>query len=91
MNTIKDPLIEDCTEGKRVSPQQEDNSKSSSASTFTPKPKAKKPVVSKPPYHFLRTDAGNAELFAALYQNKLRYNHKRKKWLVWRRHWWPSK
>jgi putative DNA primase/helicase len=37
---------------------------------------------------FLQTDAGNAELFAALYRGKLRYDHGRRRWLVWSKHWW---
>ncbi len=37
---------------------------------------------------FPRTDAGNAELFAALYEKLLRYDHKRKRWLKWAQHWW---
>jgi putative DNA primase/helicase len=36
------------------------------------------------------TDAGNAELFANLYKNRLRYDHKRHRWLVWREHWWTE-
>ena len=41
---------------------------------------------------FSRTDAGNAELFAELYGKSLRYDHKRKRWLVWAKHWWiPDK
>jgi len=30
-----------------------------------------------------RTDAGNAELFAALYKDRVRYDHKQDRWLVW--------
>lgn len=41
-------------------------------------------------FPFRRTDAGNAELFAKLYRNYLRYDHKRKFWLVWREHWWEA-
>src|SRR5271167_2887398 len=37
-----------------------------------------------------RTDAGNAELFAALNKDHLRYDHGRKRWLVWRDHWWAE-
>ena len=37
---------------------------------------------------FPRTDAGNAELFAFRNQHTLRFDHKRKLWLVWRQHWW---
>lgn len=45
-------------------------------------------TTSKVKTGFLRTDAGNAELFAALYQDKLRYDHTRGRWLVWGKHWW---
>lgn len=38
--------------------------------------------------HFNRTDAGNAELFAHLYGERLRYDHKRGRWLVWGEHRW---
>jgi putative DNA primase/helicase len=34
------------------------------------------------------TDAGNAEWFAAQYKDKLRFDHRRKSWLIWRKHWW---
>lgn len=34
------------------------------------------------------TDSGNAELFAAAYKSKLLYDHRRKRWFVWRDHWW---
>jgi putative DNA primase/helicase len=34
------------------------------------------------------TDAGNAELFAALHRDRLRYDHKRGRWLEWAGHWW---
>ena len=37
---------------------------------------------------FPRTDAGNAELFAALYGKMFRYDHKRQRWLKWSGHWW---
>lgn len=37
---------------------------------------------------FPRTDSGNAELFASLYGDRLRYDHRRKRWLVWAGHWW---
>jgi putative DNA primase/helicase len=37
---------------------------------------------------FPRTDSGNAELFAALYGTRLRYDHRRGEWLVYRGHWW---
>lgn len=34
------------------------------------------------------TDAGNAELFAELYKEVVRYDHRRGRWLVWGRHCW---
>lgn len=34
------------------------------------------------------TDAGNAELFAALYGDQVRFDHKRRRWLIWQGHWW---
>lgn len=37
---------------------------------------------------FALTDAGNAELFAHLFSAKVRYDHIRKRWLVWMRHRW---
>lgn len=41
---------------------------------------------------FSSTDQGNTELFIAEYQNTLRYDHGRKRWLVWRGQWWePAK
>ena len=37
---------------------------------------------------FARTDAGNGEYFARLYGTRLRYDHRRGRWLVWADHWW---
>jgi putative DNA primase/helicase len=37
---------------------------------------------------FVRTDAGNAELFAFISKDDRRYDHKRRCWLIWRKHWW---
>lgn len=37
---------------------------------------------------FPRTDAGNAEIFAALYGDRLRYDHRRGEWLIYGPHWW---
>jgi putative DNA primase/helicase len=36
----------------------------------------------------LRTDAGNAEMFAFISKDDRRYDHKRHHWLVLRKHWW---
>jgi putative DNA primase/helicase len=36
------------------------------------------------------TDAGNGEFFAALYGSRVRYDHRKKRWLVWRGHWWAE-
>src|SRR5215472_5603658 len=35
-----------------------------------------------------RTDAGNAELFAALFGRRLRFDHARQCWLLYVNHWW---
>ena len=40
------------------------------------------------PIAFHRTDSGNAELFSHLYGNRLRYDHRRRRWLVWAEHHW---
>lgn len=37
---------------------------------------------------FARTDAGNAEMFARVSRDDLRYDHKQRRWLVWSGHWW---
>jgi putative DNA primase/helicase len=37
---------------------------------------------------FPRTDSGNAELFAHLFGDRLRFDHRRKRWLLWTDHWW---
>jgi P4 family phage/plasmid primase-like protien len=37
---------------------------------------------------FHRTDAGNAELFAKLFGENLRYDHASGRWLLWQEHWW---
>lgn len=48
------------------------------------------PEAGPPATRFPRTDAGNAELFAHLYGERLRYDHSRKRWLVWGAHWWEA-
>jgi putative DNA primase/helicase len=45
---------------------------------------------SRGPAIFPRTDAGNAELFAALYGKLLRYDHQRRRWLIWNQNWWEE-
>ncbi len=37
---------------------------------------------------FQQTDAGNAELFAHLYGDRLRFDHMRGRWLLWHGHRW---
>ena len=37
---------------------------------------------------FARTDTGSAELFADLYGSRLRYDHRRRRWLSWQGNWW---
>lgn len=36
------------------------------------------------------TDVGNAELFADLYADRLSYDHRRKRWLLWQGQWWAD-
>lgn len=36
------------------------------------------------------TDLGNAEMFASVNSNDLRYDHSAKRWLIWRQHWWAA-
>lgn len=36
------------------------------------------------------TDVGNAELFAALYGDLVRYDYCRKRWLIWSGRWWRA-
>lgn len=40
------------------------------------------------PDSFHLTDAGNAEHFAITYADKLRYDHRRSRWLEWHEHHW---
>lgn len=40
------------------------------------------------PPRFHVTDAGNAELLGHLYGDRLRYDHQRRRWLLWAGHWW---
>lgn len=36
------------------------------------------------------TDAGSAELFAALFADRVRYNHALGCWLIWQKDWWAA-
>lgn len=33
-------------------------------------------------------DSGNADYFTRLYSDRVRYDHMRKRWLIWDQHWW---
>jgi putative DNA primase/helicase len=35
-----------------------------------------------------RSDLGSAELFAALFRDRLRFDRARQRWLIYRKHWW---
>ena len=37
---------------------------------------------------FARSDAGNGEHFASLCGDRVRFDHRRNRWLVWAGHWW---
>lgn len=39
---------------------------------------------------FHTTDTGNAEWLAELYGDRIRYDHLRGRWLVWRKHYWQE-
>ena len=52
-----------------------------------PEPSPCQPVSKEAP-RFHRTDAGNGELFAHLYGDRVRFDHRRHRWLLWRDHWW---
>jgi len=45
-------------------------------------------VEDTPIHVFPETDSGNAEMFAHLYGDRVRYDWKRTRWLVWDRHRW---
>ena len=36
------------------------------------------------------TDTGNADFFARMYGEQVRYDHARKRWLIWAGHWWTE-
>jgi len=42
------------------------------------------------PCGFHSTDSGNAEVLAALYGDRLRYDHRRGRWLLWAGHSWRT-
>jgi putative DNA primase/helicase len=42
------------------------------------------------PWRYPRTDAGNAELFAAIFKAELRYDYTKGRWLVWQKNWWEE-
>src|SRR5258708_5431149 len=39
---------------------------------------------------FALTDAGNAEMFASLHGEQLRFDHRRRRWLIWGGHRWQA-
>ena len=43
-----------------------------------------------PAEDFPATDAGNGELFARLYGDRVRFDHRRKHWFTWSGHWWTE-
>lgn len=42
------------------------------------------------PHFHPRSDSGNAELFAILYRDSVRFDHKQGRWLVWNDHRWTE-
>lgn len=47
-------------------------------------------MTRRTPASFPRTDSGNAELIAAKYRDYLRFDHRRKIWLVWKDRRWTE-
>jgi len=45
---------------------------------------------STPVAFYPHTDAGNAELFAGVLGNSLRFDHNQRRWLRWGTHWWTQ-
>lgn len=41
-------------------------------------------------FTFSLTEAGNAELFAYIYGHTVRFDHRRKRDLIWKGHWWAD-
>lgn len=66
----------------------------SATPVWEPPPDAPKEVRQLPPSpqdpgrRFPRTDAGNGEMFAMMYGELVRYDHRRKRWLLWEQHRW---
>jgi putative DNA primase/helicase len=58
----------------------------SSEGVALPRPEAK--VSRKSLIIYDANDDGNAEAFAEEYADQVRYDHARKRWLVWQAHWW---
>jgi putative DNA primase/helicase len=52
----------------------------------TSKPRSKRKGTGKNrPHTFPHTDAGNAEMFAAYWEDDVRFDHKQQRWLIWNR------
>ncbi len=41
-------------------------------------------------HRFNCTDAGNAQMFAEVFGDRVRYDYLKKRWLIWREHWWAA-
>jgi putative DNA primase/helicase len=53
--------------------------------------KPKRPEPSPPiSTNTILTDTTNAELIAKLFDDVIRYDHKRRRWLIWRDHYWEE-
>lgn len=59
----------------------------SSRQTPSRKNRSRKKALSRY-QQFNCTDAGNAELFARMFKDDIRFDHKRKRWLYWDQHRW---
>jgi putative DNA primase/helicase len=60
----------------------------SAAPIWSPMVPAQTGDVTESAHPFPRTDAGNGELFAHCHGDHVRYDHRRRRWLIWGGHWW---
>jgi putative DNA primase/helicase len=87
MTNTQEPARDSASPAKPTPPRKRDGGHSSATSPDAPpRPNLGYSEISR----FHRTDAGNAELFAALFGSTLRYDHTTGQWLVWQKHWFSK-
>lgn len=50
----------------------------------------KESKVTRQEFVYDANDDGNAEAFADAYRDDVRYDHARRRWLIWQKHWWQT-